>query len=44
MLVLENKLTSGDLFNCAGARALKINPDCLKDLSQEDIDELKKYE
>lgn len=44
MYVIENKLTGETIFNTAGARALKLNPECMKNLNEEDLKELKLLE
>ena len=44
MYVIENKLTSETIFNTAGARALKLNPECMENLNEEDLKELKLLE
>lgn len=44
MYVIESKLTGEAIFNTAGARALKLNPECMKNLSKEDLKELKLLE
>ncbi len=42
--VIEVKLTGEELFNRAGAMAIRLNPDCEKYLSEEDKKILKEFE
>lgn len=44
MYVIESKLTGEAIFNTAGARALKLNPECMENLNEEDLKELKLLE
>ena len=44
MRVIEVKLTGEELFNRAGAMAIRLNPECEKYLSDEDKKLLKEFE